>query len=95
MFGTTIVLAFTGGDPFEKGSPPDPHPKTSNNFGQGKIVYNCAVFLFPLVVRYHRDAPPIGFASRRDAKPWGPAPHTAARFVRGCLNYLMFIHLIA
>ena len=39
-FGTAILFAFSGGDPFEKGSPPDPHPKTFDNLGHGVIVYN-------------------------------------------------------
>ena len=60
MFGTTILFVFTGGDPFEKGSPPDPHPKTFDNLGLNIIVYNCAEILLLLIVRYHSDAPPNG-----------------------------------
>ena len=51
MFGTAILFVFTGGAPFEKGAPPDPHPKTFDNLGHGVIVYNCAEILSLLIVR--------------------------------------------
>ena len=40
MGGTARLFALTGGAPFEKGAPPDPHPKTFDNLGRGVIVYN-------------------------------------------------------
>ena len=55
-----MLFACTGGDLLEKGSPPDPHPKTFNNLGRGVIVYNCAEILLLLIVRYYSDAPPNG-----------------------------------
>ena len=49
-FGTAILFAFSGGDPFEKGSPPDPHPKTFNNLGQSVNDYDNVKILLLLVV---------------------------------------------
>ena len=60
MFGTAILIVFTGGAPFEKGAPPDPHPKTFNNLGQSVNDYDNVKILLLLVVRYHRGAPPNG-----------------------------------
>ena len=72
MFGTAILIVFTGGAPFEKGAPPDPHPKTFNNMGHGVIVYICAEILYLLIVRYHRGAPPNGtlLPNRRLVYTW-------------------------
>ena len=55
-----MLFVFTGGDPFEKGSPPDPHPKTFDNLGHGVVDYDCAEILLLLAVRYHSGAPPNG-----------------------------------
>ena len=60
MFGTAILIVFTGGAPFVKGAPPDPHPKTFNNLGHGIILYNFTEIILLLAVRNHRDAPPNG-----------------------------------
>ena len=45
------LFAFTGGDPFEKGSPPDHHPKTFADLGHGVVGYECTEILFLLIVR--------------------------------------------
>ena len=51
LFGTAILFICTGGDPFEKGSPPDPHPKTFDNLGCDVIVYYCTEILYLLAIR--------------------------------------------
>ena len=72
MFGTAILIVFTGGAPFEKGAPPDPHPKTFADLGHGVGVYNCAEIILLLVVRNYRDAPPNGtlLPNRRLVSTW-------------------------
>ena len=44
----------------EKAPPPDPHRENFNNLSHDIIVYDCTEFLYMLVVRYHRGAPPNG-----------------------------------
>ena len=72
MFDTAILIVFTGGAPFEKGAPPDPHPKTFENLGQNVDDYNNVEILFLLVVSNHRGAPPNGtlLPNRRLVSTW-------------------------
>ena len=71
-FSTAILIVFSGGDPFEKGSPPDPHPKTFNNLGQSVDDYDNVKIILLLVVRNYRDAPPNGtlLPNRRLVSTW-------------------------
>ena len=55
-----VIYRFYWGAPFEKGAPPDPHPKTFDNLGHGVDYYDCAEILLLFIVRSHRGAPPNG-----------------------------------
>ena len=83
-FGTAILIVFSGGDPFEKGSPPDPHPKTFDNLGQGIDDYNNAEIILLLVVR-----------TTEMRRLMGPCFPTGGWFLRGRLNLILFVQLIA
>ena len=83
MFGTAILIVFTGGAPFEKGAPPDPHPKTFNNLGQNIIVYDCAEIIYLLAVR-----------TTEARRLMGPCFPTGGWFLRGRLNLILFVQLI-
>mgnify|MGYP005802214125 CR=1 FL=1 len=83
MFGTAILFAFTGETLLKKGLP-RPHPKTFNNFGHGVIVYNYAEILLLLIVR-----------TTEMRRLMGPCFPTGGWFLRGRLNLILFVQLIA
>ena len=80
MINTAILFAFTGGvslrvaDATRKKAPQTPHRENFNNLSQSVDDYDNVKIILLLVVRNHRDAPPIDFASRRDAKSWQVRP---------------------
>ena len=80
FLGMTLRVANTT----RKKGLPRPHPKTFNNLGQGIDDYNNAEIILLLVVR-----------TTEMRRLMGPCFPTGGWFLRGRLNLILFVKLIA